>query len=255
MLFQHSFSLFAVVFILFLPVTHCNAQWMETPAYLKTEGFHPLPTLRTGFAVGSILRETVDGGNRRVVPYYLPSELNLSPVPIFSNNTEVLPQISTSTNVGINAALRFLFSAFGLSPEVSAEIGGGSNHRVAFGSAKREVMRGPDEDRFMRAALQKGLPSPGRYHLITAVISIDSVEASSTATSSGSATAAITALQAKGGINAKIENGTLIIPQVFIPPMAAFYSYLTIRPNSGSLGGPDPSNYYLDLGLTPIVVD
>ena len=127
------------------------AQMVLPPAPLRHEGFHPFPTIRTGYSPGTILQTRTDAGGRRTIPYLLPQSFPLDPPVQLVTTTEVVPSIEQTTSVGIGAALQMLLPRSIVSADVATGLSSDTSMKIVFGSGTREMLLGADVDRIVAA--------------------------------------------------------------------------------------------------------
>jgi len=230
------------------------AQVILPPTPLRHEGFHPFPTIRTGYTPGTILQTRVDAGGRRTVPYLLPQNLSLDPPAQLLTTSEVVPTIEQTTSVGIGAAIQMLLPRAVVSTEIAAGLSSDSSMKIVFGSGTREMLLGADTDRIVAAAIKRGLPAPGSYSVIVGTISFFDIEATITDKKGGQIDASFRERVGKVGSNIRINSsGTaVVLPTRFSERHRAFYMYQVIRPTSAAIAGSDDTHFELIPGTSAL---
>ena len=138
------------------------AQVISPPASLRHEGFHPFPTIRTGYPPGTILQTRLDSAGRRTLPYLMPQHLALDPPVQLTTTSEVVPSIEHTTSAGITAALQMLLPGSLVSGDVASGLSSDTSMKVTFGSGTREMLLGADVDRVVAAAVKRTPPASRR---------------------------------------------------------------------------------------------
>jgi hypothetical protein len=230
------------------------AQIITPPASLRHEGFHPFPTIRTGYPPGTILQTRLDPAGRRTLPYLMPQHLALDPPVQLSTTSEVVPSIEHTTSAGIAAALQMLLPGSLVNADITSGLSLDTSMKVTFGSGTREMLLGADVDRVVAAAVKRGLPAPGSYSVIIGTISFTEVEATMTNRKGGQIDISFRDRLTKVNANARVNSsGTaIILPTKFTERHRAFYMYQVIRPTSSAIAGSDDTRYELVPGVSAL---
>nr|WP_315192344.1 hypothetical protein [uncultured Albidiferax sp.] len=233
------------------------SQIITPPESLKLEGFFALPTIRTGYAPGTILEKYVQSGIQKTRIFFELKDLDLNPPINILLSEEEIPASDYSTSLSIAGALEFILASVGLRPKVAASFSSGSTLAIKYGRGYRESIKGPDAIRIIKAALEKGLPLPGQYSLITSTISFRKIEARLSSKMGMDLETDLAAAAGKANGNIKIVTGQsgVLIPGEFSTPMRAFYSWDEIRPASGSAVGSNDVTFDRIRGRIALPID
>lgn len=248
-----------LVWVAFPRVGH--SQIITPPESLKLEGYFAFPTLRTGYAPGTVLQRYEQSGIQKTRVFLELNDLELNPPVVLVRIEEEIPASTYSTSSSIGGAIDFLLAASGLRPKVEANYSSGSTLAIKYGRGYRESIKGADVRRVIQAALKRGLPLPGQYSLVTSTISFRKIEARLSSRMGMALQADLTAATAKADGGVKIVSDQLgtLVPREFSSPMRAFYSWDEIRPTSGAAVGPGDASFDLvpgqvELPIEPVLI-